>query len=78
MSDRMSAIRKRCDRATAGPWKHDLDKDTRDMPFVYTPTAPFLVDINIGTPDDAAFIAHAREDIPWLLSELDRLSKGKR
>lgn len=33
------------------------------------------VDEFTGTADDATFIVHAREDIPWLLAEVKRLQK---
>lgn len=76
-SQRISEIRARCDAATPGPWEY------RDNGFdggVYAAN-----EILFGgepcegriEPDDpnAAFIAHARTDIPYLLVEIERLTK---
>jgi hypothetical protein len=81
--ERLAEIRSRAEKATKGPWLHDIDTDQNDMPFVYTVvdkpgSEPLTVDINIGTVADAEFIANCRQDIPFLLSEVDRLSEALR
>ena len=70
MTDRIDEIRVRCEVATAGPWK-----DCRRLDGV-----PTVANKNIRICDayknnkqqwaDAEFIAHAREDIPYLLYRL--------
>lgn len=66
--DRLSEIRARCDAATPGPWQHESDYGA------------YIRDANganvclLYHSEDAAFIAHAREDIPYLLTEVERLS----
>ena len=57
MTDRLEEIRKRCDAATPGPWKY-----------------PGCLEKKIAIakdPSNAEFIAHSREDIPYLLEQLD-------
>lgn len=58
------AARARCAMATEGPWAPWLDwvdgVDVNPVAYVYT-------------PEDRAFIAHARADIPALLDEIERL-----
>lgn len=62
--ERLDAIQGRADRATCGPWCHWCHWCREDMP-----TAAKV----IPESDDARFIAHAREDIPALLAEVERL-----
>ena len=56
--DRLSEIRARCDAATPGPW------GTSGSPII-----PLL-----EIPYNAGFIAHSREDTPYLLAEVERLT----
>lgn len=67
MSKRLDEIEKRAEKATKGPW---------------TPTQTGIVQTAHTTRDvwhipyaaeDISFIAHAREDIPWLVAEVKRL-----
>ena len=97
MSD-LSAIRKRCDAATRGPWRSMRQGnqyiETNYMPTckcvgasvvegIKRPWKPYAA-IRFGIKaeqheearfkdKDADFIAHAREDIPELLDEVERL-----
>ncbi len=76
----LEAIRKRCDAATAGPWESfvegrdhlsgnnfirtgGLDNQSPDIELLGASIA------------DQDFIAHARQDIPRLLNEIERLKK---
>jgi hypothetical protein len=64
----LDAIKKRVGAASEGPWWHGDDG------LVWAPRAgdPVSGSTEIA---DAVFIAHAREDVPALLSEVERLNK---
>lgn len=66
---RLDEIKARCEAATAGPWYEYMDSVTT------TPNRPYLDDYICEDmePTDADFIAEARQDIPDLLSEVERL-----
>ena len=68
--DRTEEIRARCEAATPGQWS-GLRAAYQDCLLVKK--------INDGeylmTQNDINFIAHAREDIPWLLSRNDELTQ---
>ena len=76
----LAAIRQRVEKATEGPWNTGFDYEKND-PIVL---APGYIEhtINYTLTEgglehgkaDAEFIAHAREDIPALLDEIDRLN----
>lgn len=70
----IEAIRARADAATPGPWECSIG----DGQMVYV-GAPEPLDVHVCSTDlagidfaveDAEFIAHAREDVPWLLAAL--------
>jgi hypothetical protein len=71
--EQLEAIRERAEKATEGPWFaiHNTD--------ISVESPPGSCDINsIAYADrvpDAEFIANARQDIPALLAEVDRLRK---
>lgn len=78
----LSAIRKRCEAATEGPW------DNEDSTCVYSkPSGEPPVLMAQALPEEggyftyqqkeanADFIAHARTDVPALLEECERLRK---
>lgn len=72
--DRLAEIEAREAAATPGPW-HRLDfaHDANDVwigPSFRNVIAQVVPD---DASADAAFIAHAREDVPWLLAEVRRL-----
>jgi len=88
MSDmeRLAAIRARCEAATPGPWGYDGQHDeiTADSPDAedywlivsQCRTAPDTAPRDAFGHQysaDFAFIAHAREDVPYLLAEIERL-----
>lgn len=70
----IEAIRKRAESATEGPWKWDGDSLTYRKHGMLDPIvwANQYGDITVEEPD-AEFIANAREDIPKLLAEIERL-----
>ena len=65
MDDRLNEIRKREQAASPGPWK----KETVDLALETAKTVGIVFVIHSGSQwdKDTDFIAHAREDIPWLL-----------
>jgi hypothetical protein len=77
MAERLEEIKARLAAATPGPWEWDystLGSDVAEvaepslscMPYCYGGTA--RIDIKA---DDAQFIAHSREDIAWLIAQLE-------
>ena len=74
---RLAEIRARVDAATPGPWNADdkggvgkaevTGEDRQGYPIWD------LMHVADASPVDAELIAHARTDIPYLLSEIDRL-----
>ncbi|MBM7600487.1 hypothetical protein JOC34_002878 [Virgibacillus halotolerans] len=70
-NEELEEIRERADKATEGPWVCD-DLDTTVVALLYTDVT------DIATPYkevDADFISNARQDIPKLLAEIDRLKQ---
>lgn len=75
----LEEIRKRCDAATPGPWisfVEGRDHTSGDSVIVrgIDGSEPDLY-LTGATIFDQDFIAHARQDIPLLLSEINRLSE---
>lgn len=84
--ERIAEIRGREKAATQGPWRAKceiLEADecgnaTAEMTYVSTNDKGICILYGRGhddanTQEDATFIAHAREDIPALLDEVERL-----
>ncbi|NDO78254.1 hypothetical protein GKZ75_08460 [Kocuria indica] len=68
--EQLDAIRERADSATEGRWAWQEDAvllawDGEE--------ASWVLDHGAAFPEDAEFIAHAREDVPALLAEVERL-----
>lgn len=70
MSDRIAEIRARVDAATAGPWKA---KDGALLDKEGWPDG-VLSCCNV-TDETIEFIAHAREDVPYLLARISGLER---
>jgi hypothetical protein len=80
--ERLQEIRARAEKATAGPWEVDpsdcgarwsIGSSEHDIALA----SQLIGDSREGQPlrtANAAFIAHAREDIPWLLAKHERLA----
>lgn len=69
--DRLTEIAARAAAATPGPWLQRPDAgivaDADDHPLaVFGTSGPHCA--------DAKFVAHAREDVRWLLAEVKRLT----
>lgn len=86
--ERLAAIKARADAATPGPWKTGEDDFTKHTIYAAKDRATIIVQRRDDsdmfwnsiiplkqTFSDAAFIAHAREDVPALLEEVERLRK---
>lgn len=72
-------LRARAEAATEGPWYHGGDPRVSQQMFephelIVSPTCP-IIEFESGEQGvaDAEFAAHAREDIPALLAEVERL-----
>ena len=76
--DKLDEIRARCEAATPGPWaeKTNCHPQCNGEPWGWISGANGNITWggNAGRTD-AAFIAHAREDIPYLLAEIKRIQK---
>jgi hypothetical protein len=75
--DYLAEIRKRCDAATPGPWISSIeDRDhTSGSNVILRGVDRSEDDLELlgGTVADYDFIAHARQDVPKLLEEIERL-----
>jgi hypothetical protein len=75
--DRIDEIRARCGAATPGPWGLTGSRkqlvDSR--PDQQCGAESIVCDVWSNIAGNADFIAHAREDIPYLLSEVEWLNK---
>ncbi|HNT54550.1 MAG TPA: hypothetical protein PKG95_07550 [Anaerolineaceae bacterium] len=72
----LAEIRRRCDRATRGPWISYVEGRRRvggDNVIKRGDGEEEDLRIFGGTSADQVFIAHARQDIPLLLDEIERL-----
>lgn len=75
--ERLAEIKARTDAATPGPWfVEHLERD--GFTYFSTDIAPlesFDGEVHAGVldEDEAEFIAHAREDVPDLVAEVERL-----
>lgn len=70
-AEQLEAIRKRAEKATPGRWNKEYGYGKRIRASNSIP----VIDEQVGirTEADAEFIANAREDIPKLLAEVERL-----
>ncbi|GLZ63715.1 hypothetical protein [Bacillus amyloliquefaciens] len=70
---KLEEIRQRANAATEGPWR--IGKQSPNG-LNNIGTIGGLLTAQTTNEDDAKYIAHARQDIPWLISEIDRLNSG--
>ena len=75
----LDEIRKRCNAATKGPWISYLERrdNLSGESFIARGVNRSEDDLYLhgGTDADIEFIAHARQDIPILMDEIERLNK---
>jgi len=76
---RLRQIADRCSKATAGPWTSFVEGRDHTSGSSCIRTGG-TADLEVGgaTEADLDFIANARQDIPFLLGELERLSRPDR
>jgi hypothetical protein len=76
----LNAIRKRAEAATEGPWTtfDDVQYIARRTVYEYDEWTESNVDViaDCSHMHDATFIAHARQDVPALVAEVERLRAG--
>jgi hypothetical protein len=78
--EKIDSIKDRCDSATSGPWIPSIEG--RDHPLggenvILRGVNRSEIDLYLigGTVADYIFVAHARQDIPLLIAEIERLQK---
>ena len=87
--NRLNEIEARANAATEGPWewegeaKAEWELGANSLVPSRRPDDPVLYGygydasgIEVKTPADAEFIAHARTDVPWLLEQVERRDKA--
>ena len=72
----LAEIRKRAEAATPGPWKAFVEDRDFQSGSSFIQTQGEDIELIGATEEDYDFIANARQDIPKLLDEIERL-KGK-
>lgn len=73
--DQLAKIRKRAEDATPGPWKAYIEDRDFESGSSFIKTAADDIELSGATEADYDFIANARQDIPILLDEIERLRK---
>ena len=70
-------MKARCERATDGPWENDVGDYEIMGTWPDDGTVAVVAEVKIVPPgfDNAEFIAHARQDLPRLIAEIERLTK---
>ncbi|SHK30500.1 hypothetical protein SAMN05421803_11761 [Nocardiopsis flavescens] len=73
----LHAIRARVESTARGPWKRGFEADGTSVIHRPHPVVEGAAEVLFGahgaSEADAEFVAHARQDIPALLAEIDRL-----
>jgi hypothetical protein len=68
----LNAIRKRAEASSSGPW-HTYENYRKNNSEIITNSRHAFVAKVFTGQTDAEFIAHARQDVPALLAEVERL-----
>ncbi|WP_342441267.1 hypothetical protein MHB65_18095 [Lysinibacillus sp. FSL K6-0075] len=80
--EQLNAIKERVAKATLGPWKVRNDNEgTEYFPFwvvskLGLDSGEWFAELHVGDISDAQFIANAREDVPALIAEVERLREA--
>ena len=72
-NEELLAIRQRAENATAGPWKAFIEDRDMQCGSSFIQTNGEDIELTGATEEDYDFIANARQDIPKLLDEIERL-----
>ena len=73
--DEIAEIKGRCAAATPGPWASYVEGREQMSGSDFVRTAGEDIYLTGATMADQDFIAHARQDIPKLVAEIERLRK---
>ena len=78
--EELQAIKDRCAAATRGPWRSYIEgrDHTSGSDFIMTGEGSDRgedIELSSATKADQDFIAHARQDVPRLLAEVERLRR---
>jgi hypothetical protein len=68
-TEELHAIKERAEKATAGPWNHYPIVDSDEFVVI----GADIVAETVYEITDATFLAHAHEDVPKLITEIERL-----
>lgn len=71
---RIKTIAERADAASRVPWVPSIEGRDHTSGSSCVVTADVAIDFDGATDNDIEFIAHARQDVPYLVSELRRLA----
>lgn len=66
-------LQARCDAASPGPWKAWVEGRDHTSGSSFVQTGAEDIEMSGATTADFEFIAHARQDVPRLLAEVQRL-----
>ena len=69
----LRSIEQRCEAATAGPWTPFVEGRDHTSGSSFVRTTDDDIEMSGATTADFDFIAHARQDVPRLLAEVQRL-----
>ena len=69
----LEEISSRCQGATAGPWTSYVEGRDHESGSSFIMTSGEDIELAGATIADQDFIAHARQDVPRLLEEVQRL-----
>jgi hypothetical protein len=72
--ERLAAIAARADAAASGPWRPMLEGRDHSSGSSCIFTSIGGIDLDGASDADIEFMAHAREDVPYLISELRRVA----
>ena len=79
--ERLQEIKARCESATGGPWEYLCDTSNRghilygdpERDLVYCPSCSRRYGAQFIGTKDGPFVAHARQDLPDCLEEIERM-----
>jgi len=73
--ERLAAIAARASAAASGPWRPMLEGHDHSSGSSCILTSVGGIDLDGASDADIEFMAHARQDVPYLISELQRLAE---
>jgi hypothetical protein len=71
--EEIEKIKIRCEQATPGPWKSYVEGREQMSGSHFIMTQQEDIYLTGATTADQDFIAHARQDVPRLVAEIERL-----